>query len=158
MMKETMRRKASDNEYFHQDFHITMDQGILYVGENYGDEAVEKLLTRFTLAYFKPLIAEMKEKGLSPLKEHIDNIYSIEKAPDAVKTALENDTLKVDVAYCPAIRFMKHVGHTPSKWYIETTATVNRVLAEQTGFIFRLLCYDAETGKASYTFEKEERA
>lgn len=154
MSKIVIERKASDNKYLHKDFHISGDIGISYVGINYGDKAVIEYLTRFTLNYYKPLIEKINKEGLSALKKHIDHIYEAEESNDAVKTVLSENCLEVKVKYCPAIKYMKGEGHIPSKWYIETTRTINNVIAQSTVYNFKLLEYDEDTGKASYIFNR----
>ena len=152
--KLVMDVKASDNEYFHRDFHISGDRGLRYVGEKYGDDAVREYLRRFTESYFAPLIGKIKASGLSALKEHIENIYSIEKCPGNVTCDLENGVLSVKVSECPGAVYMKSCGYDPSKWYIENTRTVNRVIAENSGYEFELTSYDESNGAAEYIFSK----
>ena len=43
-----MDRRAKDNEYFHPDFHSSMNMGIHYLGEKYGECAVREYLMRYT--------------------------------------------------------------------------------------------------------------
>jgi len=152
MAELRMERRASDNKYLHKDFHVLADQGIAFVGEKYGDNGVREYLYRFTCAYYAPLIEAIKERGLVALKEHIEKIYEIEEAPDTVKLTLTEDELLVEVKYCPAVKFMKSVGYTPSKWYVETTRTVNETIADKTNYGFELLYYEADSGKAAYRF------
>ncbi|MCL2518240.1 MAG: hypothetical protein FWF15_06720 [Oscillospiraceae bacterium] len=155
MPKRIMERHASDNKYLHRDFHISGDQGIAYVGKNYGDEGVIDYLTRFVKNYYKPLIEKIKAEGLSGLMSHIEKIYEIEEASDALSISLNENILTVEIAYCPAIKFMLESGYEPSRWYIETTRTVNNVIAAESGFQFELIDYNIENGKALYRFIKE---
>ena len=134
-----MERRASDNKHLHKDFHVLADQGIAFVGEKYVDNGVREYLYRFICAYYAPLIEAIKKRGLVALKEHIEKIYEIEEASDAVKLTLTEDELLVEIKYCPAVEFMKSVSHTPSKWYIETTRTVNETIADKTNYGFELL-------------------
>ncbi len=144
--------KASDNEYFHRDFHISGDRGVRYVGEKFGDAAVCEYLTRFTKAYYKPLIQKVVKNGLEEIKKHIENIYMIEKATDDVKCTLSDGVLNVKVSKCPAVAYMKQSGYQPSKWYVETTRIVNRVIAEESGYAFEMISYNEEDGAAEYKF------
>lgn len=154
--KLVMDVKASDNEYFHRDFHISGDRGLRYVGENYGDGAVREYLRRFTEAYFAPLIKKVKKGGLSAMKEHIENIYLTEKCLANVTCTLMSGTLTVKVSECPGVVYMKSRGYEPSKWYIENTRTVNNVIAEKTGFRFELISYDESNGAAEYIYKKPQ--
>ncbi len=153
---EAMHRNASDNEYFHKDFHSSLNKGVDYLGKNYGQESVEEYLTSFTKNVYNKLIDDMKVRGLSALEEKILDTYEKEKAPDAVKTALTEDgsKLTVDVAYCPGVTHLRETGRVVSDKYRYTTETVMRVLAESIGAEFEMTEYDEETGRASYCFIK----
>lgn len=144
--------KASDNEYFHRDFHISGKRGLEYVGQKYGDGAVREYLTRFTRAYYAPLAERVKKEGLSALREHIEGIYRAEKALECVRCTLREGILSVKVSACPGVRYICQSGNDPTKWYRECTATVNRVLADMCGLRFELHAYDEETGEADYSF------
>lgn len=159
---EIMERRASQNEYFHRDFHSIMNMGIHYLGENYGLEAVEEFLTLYTRHMYGSLISEIRETGLSVLEAMILNTYCLEKAEDAVITRLDkdtpessalNETLEVTVYYCPAVRHLKATGRQISPWYRYTTETVMQALANDSGLHFVMNSYDPDTGAASYHFE-----
>ncbi len=144
--------KASDNEYFHQDFHLSIDNGIRYMGEKYGDAHVLEYMTRFAKAYYKPLIEKIRENGLAEMKNQIEEVYKIEKLPDNVKCTLKDAELRVVVSECPAVKYMKENGKTPSKWYIETTRTAYKTVAEESGYGFEMISYNEDNGAAEYRF------
>ena len=150
--KLVMDVKASDNEYFHQDFHISGMRGLEYVGKKYGDNAVRDYLTRFTKAYYAPLAEKVKKNGLQALRDHIENIYTAEKAPDWVKCELSGRALVVTVSQCPGVKYIWDSGNDPTKWYIECTRTVSKVIADMCGLGFELLSYEEDTGAARYRF------
>lgn len=150
-----MERKASDNEYFHRDFHISADCGLRYLGERFGDEAVIAYLTEFAKTYYRPLTAKAEISGLAALKEHIEAVYKTEKAEDAVKCTLTDTELRVEVSYCPAVRYMRASGCEPSKWYVELTNTVSKTIADSLSMRFEMLYYDDESGAALYRFIRE---
>ncbi len=152
MAKLTMDRRAADNKYLHRDFHVSCDTGVSYVGEHYGDNGVREYLTRFAKAQYGPLAARVGEQGLIALKDHIEEIYKVEEAGDAVHTELTEGALSVEISWCPGVRYMKSIGHTPSKWYVELTRTVNEVIADMADLGFELLSYNPENGAASYRF------
>lgn len=144
--------KSSDNEYFHQDFHISGMRGLEYVGKKYGDKAVREYLTRFTKAYYAPLAERVKANGLGELRKHIEMIYAIEKSSHYVTCTQSDTALIVAVSACPGVMYIKESGNDPTKWYIEYTRTVNNVIANMCGLSFTLLCYDENTGAAQYCF------
>ncbi len=151
---QTMDRKASDNEYFHKDFHSSMNMGVEYLGKNYGEEALREYLTRYTNNVYKPVIAEIKAGGLAALEAHIKETYAKEQCPDAVKTHLDGNCLTVQVAYCPGVKHLQATGREVSRWYSATTQVVMSVLAQSGGYRFLWDAYEEDTGKAQYRFEK----
>ena len=152
MAKLVMDRRAADNKYLHRDFHVSGDTGLAYVGAHYGDNGVKEYLRRFASAQYAPLAARVKEEGLAALKAHIEQIYEIEEAAEAARMMLDADTLAVEIAWCPGVKYMKSIGHTPSKWYVELTRTVNETIADMADLGFELISYDPEDGAASYRF------
>ncbi len=153
--KLIMERKASDNEYFHRDFHITGDRGVRYMGENYGKSDVCEYLVRFAKTYYRPLIDEIRKDGLGVLKSHIEEIYKIEKAPENVKCTLTDDELRVVVSECPAVKYMKESGYEPSEWYVEETRTVTDTIAKESGYDFEMISYNPENGATEYRIFKK---
>ncbi len=149
-----MDKKAGDNEYFHPDFHSSMNMGIHYLGENYGEDAVNEYLTRYTKNVYQRDIANIKANGLSAIEQKILDTYKKEKAEDAVNTSVENGKLTVEVHYCPAVKHLKSTGRVVSEWYQYTTETVMQVLANESGYRFKMEAYDAENGSARYSFSK----
>lgn len=153
---EIMDRKAADNEYFHRDFHSSMNMGIEYVGKNYGTEAVREYLTTYTNHVYRPLIESMQKRpALDVLEEKIRDTYRKEKAEDALQIERTGSRMTVRIAYCPAVRHLHETGRVVSKWYPCTTEVVMEVLAAHAGLRFTMEAYDEQTGAATYTFEKE---
>lgn len=153
MGKLVMERRAADNKYLHRDFHLSADTGLKYIGNLYGDAAVKEFIEGFAKAWYAPLVASIRQDGLSALKAHIEKIYETEEAADVLRVSLEDGELLVAVDRCPAVTHMAFEGHTPSKWYVELTATVNRVIAELSGLSFEMISYDPVNGKAAYRFK-----
>ena len=147
-----MDRKASDNEYFHRDFHSSMNMGIHYLGENYGMDAVREYLTRYTKNVYRRVLTDIKDQGLAALKEQIAGTYVKEKCEDAVKISLKDNALEVEVLYCPAVKHLRATGRDVSPWYRYTTEVVMDVMAQEGGFSFSMDSYDEDTGAAKYRF------
>jgi len=154
MSKLFIDRRAADNKYLHPDFHIAMDQGLRYLGERFGDNAVSDYLRIFAEVFYAPLIAESKARGFSAVRDHIINIYETEDVPDAVTVRISDDEMCVSVSACPAVMYMNRIGHTPSKWYIQTTSTVNEAISDALNWGFTLISYDEGNGAAEYRFFK----
>ena len=149
---EIMDRRAADNEYFHRDFHSSMNRGINYLGENYGKEWVEEYLTLYTEHVYGREIADIKARGLDAIADKIADTYQKEKAVDAVELTLGDNSLTVNVKYCPAVKHLRSIGREISPWYRYTTEVVMKTLAEKAGATFTMESYDEETGAARYRF------
>ena len=153
---EIMDRKASDNEYFHKDFHSSMNMGIHYLGEHYGIDGVREYLQRFTRNVYGTVIEDIKSRGLVALEEKIRDTYIKEKQEEVIWTQLSpnGDKLLAKIACCPAVEHLKNTGREVSKWYRYTTEFVVGTLAEDTGYQFVMDQYDETTGASSYRFIK----
>ncbi len=151
-----MDRKAADNEYYHQDFHSSMNMGIHYLGEFHGEKAVKEYLERYTENVYRDVIDNIQAKGLSAIEEKIASTYKKEKAENAVTLTKTKDSLLVNVDYCPAIRYLKESGRKVSEWYRFTTEVVMAVLARNANADFSMERYDEETGAARYRFDLRE--
>ena len=149
---EIMDRKASQNEYFHRDFHSSMNMGIEYLGKNFGLDAVTEYLTRYTHAVYQQLLTDIRKEGLAALQAKIQDTYKKEKTPEALETVLTEKELKVTVHFCPAVRHLHNTGRKVSSWYRYTTEVVMDVIARETGYVFTMDSYDEETGAAAYHF------
>lgn len=144
MAKKVMERKASDNEYFHRDFHGALSCSIEYLHKNYGEEAVREYLRRFAKAFYAPLISQLKTRGLIALKEHFERIYAIEGGD--VEILLNGNELVINVRQCPAVTYMHNNNRPVAELFYETTKTVNEALCEGTPYKSELLDYDNVTG------------
>ncbi|MBQ9974795.1 MAG: hypothetical protein IJP02_07555 [Oscillospiraceae bacterium] len=144
-----MDRNAADNEYFHPSFHFSLSRGMHYVGEHYGEKGVLGVMSRYVDHVVKPLMGEVT---LEAIEQKILTDYAKEKCPDAVSTQLTADGLAVDVAYCPAIKYMTENDMWQSPWFRYTTQGVMARLAELAGCEFVMDHYDETTGAAKYRF------
>ena len=149
-----MDRKASDNEYFHPDFHSSLNMGIDYVAKEHGETALRAFLTRYTENVYGKTIAAVKERGLPALAAMIRDTYEKEKALDVLTTVLDGDVLTVAVAECPGVKHLRKTGREVSAWYGCTTEMVMQTIADRCGLNFVMIRYDEETGAAQYRFEK----
>ena len=150
---EIMDRRAGDNEYFHRDFHSSLNRGVRYLGEKYGAEAVRGYLTDYTDHVYAHLNVE--EKGLDAIEQLIADTYRKEKASDALTLTRTENGLAVKIAYCPAVRHLRATGREVSPWFAATTEVVMERLAEKAGCAFTMDAYDGETGAAAYHFSEK---
>ena len=146
--------RSGNLEYFHRDFHSSMNMGIEYLGANYGEDAVRDYLTQYTEAIYRREIEGIRERGLVAIEAKILDTYEKEHAADAVQTRLSEGRLEVEIAYCPAVKHLTQTGREVSRWYPMTTTVVMEILARACGARFRMDEYDAATGAARYHFER----
>ena len=147
-----MDRKASENEYFHRDFHSSLNMGIDYLGENYGAEAVKEYLEIYTRNVYKPVLEKLKDNPFDAISDKIRSTYLAEKAVDAVELIQDDNSLTVKIAYCPAVKHLCETGREISQWFSMTTSVVMDTLAKAGNLTFEMEHYDPETGAARYRF------
>ena len=153
-----MERKAENNEYFHPDFHSSMNMGIHYLGEHFGIKAVEGYLSRYVKNVYCSYIEDIGSRGISAVEKMIKATYEKEKAPEAVSFSRREKTLTVDISFCPAVRHLRNTGRQVSPWFRYTTETVMKTVAEISGISFVMLRYDEDTGAACFEFTDPERS
>ena len=142
-------------KYLHPDFHVSMALCLQYGYEHYGKEGLRDYLTQFTLAFHKPLLEKAKESGLTAIAEYLRWLYTEEEAPDALQMQLREDTLDVEIRYCPAIKHFKTREFVPHPCFEMSTSVVYDVIAEESGLHFEMISYDQDTGAAKYRFWKK---
>ena len=146
--------RSQDTEYFHRDFHSSMNMGIDFVAKEHGEDALRDYLIMYTLDVYKPTLEAMKEDVLGAIEEKIRSTYKFEKSEDALTIKNDGNKLLVEVLYCPAVKHLKKTGREVSKWFSATTEVVMETLAKEGGIKFEMEFYDDETGKARYSFTK----
>jgi hypothetical protein len=150
MAREVVRRTARDNRYLHKDFHGALSVGLEYVEDRFGEEAVREYLRRFALAFYAPLTADLKRRGLVALKEHFAKVY--EEEGGEVRITLSERELRVEVEACPAVTHMRERGYPIARLFHETSKTVNETICEGTSYAAELLGYDHRTGRSIQRF------
>lgn len=138
--------------YLHPDFHNSLARGVQFIAQRYGEQGLEEYLTKFTLAFHKPLLAKIHKSGLSAIADYLRWLYETEQAPDALKLTETEDTLDVEIAYCPAVKHLFSRDIVPHVSFERTTSVVYAVIAKESGFDFEMLSYDHQTGAAKFRF------
>jgi len=152
MAREVVRRTASDNRYLHKDFHGALSVGLEYVEHHFGEEAVREYLRQFARAFYAPLVADLKRRGLVALEEHFAKVYA-EEGGD-VRITLSEEELRIEVEACPAVTHMRERGYPVARLFRETTRTVNETICEGTPYTAELLSYDDRTGRSIQCFRR----
>lgn len=144
--------RSAELEYFHPDFHSSMNMGVEYLGLTYGEDVLQDYLIQYTKAVYRKRMEIIKQEGLPAIQDMILDTYQKEHATEAVEMLLEEDKLSVTVHWCPAVHYLRKTGREVSRWYPYTTSVVMQTIAQACGFRFEMGQYDAETGKTSYIF------
>lgn len=155
MAKEIIRRRASDNDYLHSDFHGALSTGIEYLDRTYGEKAVRECLRQFTVKFYAPLVKDIYRRGLVALKEHFETIYGREYG--RIRIELTENELLLEVEACPAVTHMRENGYSVARSFVETERTVNAALCEGTPFEAELLEYDPQTGHSVQRFTRRAK-
>ena len=144
MEKLVMERRAYDNKYLHRDFHATMDIGIAYLGDTYGEAVLDQYLVRYVQNRYKPMT-------LAELEKYFKDIYKAEEAEDALQTSLTDGKLAIKISHCPALDYLNAHGGA-SKWNHKTTTVMYPALAELCGLKFQLIAFNEANGAAEFEF------
>jgi hypothetical protein len=128
----TLELKASDNQYLHKDFHGALCYAIRYLDETFGTDATTQYLRQVGSENFKPLIEEVKKKGVVALERHFKQIFELEGGQAQFKCA--NDQLTIEVSKCPAIVYLKSNGQLFTNRYCETTVNINQGICHSAGY------------------------
>ena len=156
MAKEIMRRKAADNAYLHKDFHGALSAGIQFIHDTYGAEAVRQYLRQFVTAFYAPLKADIKRRGLAALKDYFEAMYSAEGG--VIHLTCSDDELRLEVEACPAVTHMRQHGYKVAELFYETTKTVNEALCDGTPFAAEWVQYDDANGHSIQRFYRRKQS
>lgn len=151
---EVLDIKPGEHEYFHPDFHSSLNMGIDYLGENFGLDALKDYLVMYTGHVYVKVIEAMKDDPIAAIEASIRNTYKLEKAEDALTIEKDDQGMRVSIAYCPAVKHLHKTGRDVSKWFRYSTETVMETLAKFGGLKFTMEKYDDETGAAVYSFTR----
>jgi hypothetical protein len=150
-----MKIRSKEQEYFHRDFHSSLNMGIHYMGSVHGLERLKDFLVRYTKNVYVKTIEKAKLDPLKAVEDRIKETYTLEKALDALKLENDGETLTVKIAYCPAVKHLKKTGREVIPFFRYSTETVMETIAKETGLDFVMDSYNEESGEAAYHFTKK---
>lgn len=147
-------RRASDNEYFHQNFHAGMSNSIEYLGTFYGKDAVGDYTEKYMHHVYPEEMKKCREEKLKAVEAFLRFLFEREKAGDALSTGLSADgkKLSVRVEPCPQITYLRKSGLSVSEYLEVLTKAQLAVLAREAGAQVAYGTFDAETGSREYEF------
>ncbi len=149
---QTLDIKPDDYEYFHRDFHSSLNMGIHFVATEHGLDALKEYLSTYTRHVYVKTVEAMKQDPLGALAARIRETYTLEKAEDVLQMELTDDSLAVKISHCPAVQHLQQTGREVSPWFRYSTETVMQTLAQIAGLTFTMEAYDESTGAAAYRF------
>lgn len=152
MTKKSITQRASDNEYFHKDFHIALNYGIEYLYQNFGENAVVEYLMQFANNYHKPLKKSLATNGLSAIKKHYEKIFQIEGAKFDIE--FSNDELIIHLHASTAVMHIKKNGYLVAPSYEKTVSVVNKEICRDTAFDCNMTDYNQDSGEYKIHFFK----
>lgn len=140
------------NTALHKDFHGAMSYAIQHLDKHYGPKDTEAYLRQLARNVYKPLISQMKKRGLKALEEHWRRTFRIEGGRIRIKRQKEGFTM--NVLRCPAIHHMRDHKYMIADRFCETTHIVNDEICKAAGFRASV-DYDQENGTCTQRFWKE---
>ena len=137
----------------HKDFHGCLSYGLKFLAENYGRVEVEEYLRRVARNVYGPLIESLRVRGLPALRDHWNNLMTLEAAD--FELCMESDNVLVlEVKRCPAIHHMREHGYHIYDQFCESTRIINDEVCRAAGYACSTE-YDQETGRCIQRFRKE---
>jgi hypothetical protein len=152
-----MERRAEDNVYLHKDFHKALNQALIYLEKNFGEQAVRDYLRTFARDFYSPLRLAIQEQGLDPLQKHFESIYAIEGGDVSIEPSDDGQQLDIKVRRCPALAHIQASGDVVSPLFHLTHEVVNEAICDGTPYQARLIDYDASTGACIQRFERRDQ-
>jgi hypothetical protein len=146
--------RSKDMEYFHRDFHSSLNMGIDYMAKEHGEEALTDYLKMYTKHVYNKAFENIQGDPLDAIAAHIQGTYLREKAQDVLHIQNDGKTLSVRIDYCPAVKHLRDTGRDVSAWFQYATTVVMQEIASFAGVHFEMDDYNAETGAAAYHFCK----
>ena len=152
MTKKSITQRASDNEYFHKDFHIALNYGIEYLYENLGENAVDEYLMQFANNYHVSLKKSLSTIGLAAIQKHYEKIFKIEGATFDMN--ISKDKLTIHLHASIAVMHIKENGHLVAPAYEKTVSVVNQEVCRNTPYDCNMTDYNQDNGAYKIHFFK----
>lgn len=149
-----MKGQGMGKTAVHKDFHGAMSYGIQFLTERYGWAEAEAYLRQMARTVYKPLIARLKARGLSALRDHWRRIFTLEGGRFALRRV--GPVLELRVTRCPAIHHMKKKGYPIADRFCESTRIVNEEICRAAGYESSVE-YDQARGKCVQRFWKRAK-
>ena len=136
----------------HKDFHGGLSYGLQFIENEYGEEGLRDFLTGLADTVYKPLVEDVRARGLPALREYWQTIFDLEDGD--VEMTMDGETLVLTVKRCPAIWHMKEHGYAVADHFCEHTRIVNEAVCKAAGYESSVE-YDQEAGRCVQRFWEE---
>lgn len=133
----------------HKDFHGALSYGLQFLEERHGREALEAFLGGLAGTVYRPLVDNLRARGLNALEDHWRRIFDLEEGGYAITR--EDGALVLTVTRCPAIHHMRGHGYGVAAHFCESTRLVNEAVCAAAGYACSTE-YDQEHGRCVQRF------
>ena len=137
----------------HKDFHGALSYGLQFIEERHGGEAFEAFLRGLADTVYRPLVDDLRARGLDALEDHWRRIFDLEAGDYAVERG--EGRLVLTVSRCPAIHHMREHGYAVAPHFCQSTRLVNEAVCAAAGYACST-DYDQQTGRCVQRFWKAE--
>ena len=133
----------------HKDFHGALSYGLQFVEERHGEQALRDFLAGLADTVYKPLVDDLRARGLPALEDHWREIFGLEGG--AFEMHMDDATLVLTVHRCPAIAHMREHPYRISDHFCEHTRIVNEAICQAAGYASSV-DYDQSAGRCVQKF------
>ena len=127
-----MLRYRSTGE-LHKDFHRLTCNTLHYLRDNFGDEAVEEVLTDTAKGVYRTMYEKLCAGDASELIEFWSYYLQREQGEFSIEEL--DDEIRLTVHNCPMLRHLVKNGGIPDEIVCKATAIFNEALCENSPFV-----------------------
>ena len=138
-----MLRYSAHGE-LHMDFHASTLDGVNYLLENYGEDALKEVLFNTGTKVYKSIHEKLQKGDSSELLEHWQFFFSREGGEFKLDIN-EDGTATLEVIKCPALCHLEKINIAPDQVMCRATAILNDALCSDSPFVIETV----PTGKFS---------
>lgn len=125
--------RYQENNELHRDFHGTANMTFNYIVEHYGISSLKEILRTTGRDVYKSIHDKLAAGDASELLEHLNWFYFREGAK--YQLTVDEDSIRLEVFECPAIRHLKKLGFPVSPYICLQTSEVNAGMCENTQWV-----------------------
>ncbi len=135
----------------HKDFHGAFSYGLSFLQERFSSEGVQEFLEGLAHTVYKPLVDDLRSRGLPALVDHWERIFELEQGDVTIERA--GDELVLRVHRCPALAHLRAMGYPIADHFCEHTRIVNDAVCQAAGYVAEVE-YDQAAGRCVQRFRR----